>query len=87
MNKALDKVQKLMRVRSEYLSLLSSLHSCQNMYADITSSSKEVIDIQAAAARDKPIGSDAEADQHQLDPPSDVVAQSTQSLSRKIKIF
>lgn len=87
MNKALDKVQKLMRVRSEYLSLLSSLHSCQNMYADITSSSKEVFDIQAAAGHDKPTGSEAEGDPHQSDPPSDVVAQSTQSLSRKIKIF
>lgn len=50
-NKSLDKMQKLMRVRSEYLSLLSSLHSCQNMYADITSSSKEVFDILAAAGR------------------------------------
>ena len=80
-------MQKLMRVRSEYLSLLSSLHSCQNMYTDITSSSKEVADILVAAARSQPTDPDAECDPHQRDPSSDVVAQSTQSLSRKIKIF
>ena len=47
-NKSLDKVQKLMRVRSEFLSLLASVHSCLNMFNDISSSSKEVFDIQAA---------------------------------------
>lgn len=75
-NKSLDKVQKLMRVRSEFLSLLASVHSCLNMFNDISSSSKEVFDIQAA-------NKDSEAaESHE-----EVVQQSVQALSRKIKIF
>jgi len=75
-NKSLDKVQKLMRVRSEFLSLLASVHSCLNMFKDIQSSSKEVFDIQAASQETDAAGSREE-----------VVQQSVQALSRKIKIF
>lgn len=80
-NKSLDKVQKLMRVRSEFLSLLASVHSCLNMFNDIISSNKEVINIQAANSASRE-NENADTNEHE-----EVINQSIQALTRKIKIF
>ena len=35
LNKMLDKIQKILRLRTELISVLASIHSCETMYSDI----------------------------------------------------